>query len=409
MKNSIIWRPIFLEEVLKTQLDKISEILYQSQSESDISLYIGNSGVALFLYYLWILSKNKKYYDRASKLLLDNFDSLNNNKNVPYSLCSGSTGFMWLINHLVSNNFIKGDCNELFMGKDIHINKLMLLDIKEGKYDFMHSSLGTGLYFINRANLQSIKFVESLIIELERISEKDANGIKWRSLMLIPSSGTFQETFNIGMSHGMSSIIVFLCKAFSLGVLREKTKGLIEGAVNYLVSLKSGTGDTENGSFFPSSIPIDNNNISYNSRLGWCYGDLGVCIALWHASQVLSKKEWAEISIKILLKSTARKNALKEYVRDAGICHGSVGIAQIYNRMFQTTGIIEFRDAAIYWINDSLKKAIFPDGLAGYKTFTETEMVKDKGLLTGIAGIGLVYISAISNIEPKWDNCFLLS
>ncbi len=34
---------------------------------------------------------------------------------------------------------------------------------------------------------------------------------------------------------------------------------------------------------------------------------------------------------------------------------------------------------------------------------------KTKYLLEGIAGIGLAMISAVSDIEPIWDECLLLS
>ncbi|MFM7431585.1 MAG: hypothetical protein ACKO1F_17035, partial [Flammeovirgaceae bacterium] len=40
---------------------------------------------------------------------------------------------------------------------------------------------------------------------------------------------------------------------------------------------------------------------------------------------------------------------------------------------------------------------------------TDNGWVEFDGLLEGSAGIGLALLSAISDIEPKWDRCLLLS
>jgi len=52
------------------------------------------------------------------------------------------------------------------------------------------------------------------------------------------------------------------------------------------------------------------------------------------------------------------------------------------------------------------------DTLSGYKMFRTEEHggpQEEFGFLEGIAGIGLMYISAISDVEPAWDECLLLS
>ena len=80
--------------------------------------------------------------------------------------------------------------------------------------------------------------------------------------------------------------------------------------------------------------------------------------------------------------------------------------------MYNYTQRDEFKQAALYWFDQTLKMAKFEDGLAGYKTWRSIEYggwQNDYGLLTGIAGIGLALISAVSDIEPAWDECLLLS
>jgi lantibiotic modifying enzyme len=135
-------------------------------------------------------------------------------------------------------------------------------------------------------------------------------------------------------------------------------------------------------------------------------------MALWQAARTIQNKEWECIALDILLHTTTRKNPAKERVIDGGICHGSSGIAHIYNRLYQSTGIDVFRDAAIHWIDDTLAKAQFIDGIAGYKTWHSPKYggwITHTGLLEGVSGIGLVLLSFISDIEPRWDECLLLS
>jgi|ERR1035437_700610 hypothetical protein len=99
-------------------------------------------------------------------------------------------------------------------------------------------------------------------------------------------------------------------------------------------------------------------------------------------------------------------------VQDVCLCHDTSGIAHIYNRAYKLTGIEKFRLSSIYWFEQSLKMAVFDDGFAGYKTYRPPEfggICNASGFLEGIAGIGLAMISAVSDINPAWDNALLLS
>jgi hypothetical protein len=81
-------------------------------------------------------------------------------------------------------------------------------------------------------------------------------------------------------------------------------------------------------------------------------------------------------------------------VVDASICHGSAGLAHIFNRLYQATGQSVFRSAAEEWLQH-LVETWCPDA--------------EPGLLTGAAGVGLVLLAASTPHEPRWDRLFLLS
>lgn len=97
---------------------------------------------------------------------------------------------------------------------------------------------------------------------------------------------------------------------------------------------------------------------------------------------------------------------------DAGICHGSAGLAHIFNRFFQATGDSLFKEAAIFWIRQTLSQR-GRTGVGGYngmRWLNDNGHVRwkyNRGILTGAAGVGLVLASALSAVEPEWDRLFL--
>ncbi|MCL2040441.1 MAG: hypothetical protein FWG84_00185 [Bacteroidales bacterium] len=74
------------------------------------------------------------------------------------------------------------------------------------------------------------------------------------------------------------------------------------------------------------------------------------------------------------------------------------------------TRMPEFKNAADYWFDQTIKMSIFADGLVGYKTWKGKEgWINSYGSLDGIAGIGLALLTYCYEVEPTWDECLLLS
>ena len=160
---------------------------------------------------------------------------------------------------------------------------------------------------------------------------------------------------------------------------------------------------------FNCYFPFISKNYSYMSRLAWCYGDLGIALAFWHAGTIYKNHDWITLSNQILTYNTTRLNCDKTRIVDACICHGASGVALIYYIMYFRTHDITYKNCAEYWFRITLKQSRFTDGLAGYKYFSNDSYINSFGLLTGIAGIGLSLHSYISN-NPSliWEELFLI-
>lgn len=409
-KNQKDWAIIVDEKeriAIEAKLDQIVNELYEnSMNYSNIGIHYGKTGIAIFFLYMYRLTNEEKYSDFALKLLSSVFDSLNSSfKNSTFYF--GYSGIGWAFDHLCKKNFIDTDVDEFLGTIDSFLYDMMVKDMDEGNYDFLHGAIGKGLYFLNReTNINSKKYLSYLVDRLEDTAIVGKNGtIKWQAPL--PSRNNIM-VYNFGLSHGIPSIIVFLAKMIEKGIYTDKSLFLMNGAVKYL--LENTISPERYSSFFPNYI--FDNELPNKGRLAWCYGDLGIGFSLLHASKASANNELREKALDILLHSTQRRNINEELIDYAGFCHGTSGIAHMYNSIYQETKNTIFKESALFWFRETLKQSKHEDVLTGYKYWNEagarSSWFNDYGILEGIAGIGLVFISAISDIVPAWDESFLL-
>ncbi|MDQ1349855.1 MAG: hypothetical protein QG657_156 [Acidobacteriota bacterium] len=407
------WCSIVDEKDRKAYLDKLSEITdvllkNTDKMKENIGIMGGKAGITLFFFYYARMTMEEKYVDFAHQLINEIFDDINKEATI-HTLAGGLAGVGWMMEHLVQNDFVEADTDEILESLDPFLHKAMIYDIEKGNYDFLHGAVGCGTYFISRlAKKESEDYLRELIDHMDKIKHTfpDKNdAIAWRSVL---DHETGMEGFNLSLSHGIASIIVFLAKLLEKGVYAEKVSPLLDGAVRYMLAYKQDPAKFQ--SSFPSWV-VDPFNPA-QSRLAWCYGDLGIGTSLWQAAQSAGNKEWEDVAVKTLLYSTNRKDVKENAVVDAGLCHGAAGIAHIYNRMYQHTGLAPFKESALYWLEQTIKLATHGDGYAGYKAWHTEKYggwLAEPGLLEGVSGIGLMLISMLTDIEAHWDRCLFLS
>ena len=343
---------------------------------------------------------------RNEKKEISLFGDINNKSYSFHTHASGLAGIGTALEILVKEDLIDANTEEILGGLDEYLYQLMIAELKKENYDFLHGASGLALYFYKRETcVNRVKYLSDFVEELDKIAHKDENGIRWLSELNREEN---IKGYNLSLSHGIASIIVFLSKLNKAEIANEQVSWLLRGAVKYLLNQQLDT------SVFKSNFPpvVSSSEALTHSRLAWCYGDLGIGIALWQAGENTNNDIWKNKAIEILLHSTGRRDLKENAVIDAGLCHGTAGIAHIYNRMYNYTGRKEFKSVASYWYKETLSMAKFEDGLVGYKTWRSEKFggwQNETSFLEGIAGIGLSFISAISDIEPAWDESLLLS
>jgi lantibiotic modifying enzyme len=413
----IKWQPIIHEhnkELFSKKLENIAQALKnQCKDSDDVGLMTGQTGIALFFFYYSRFTDDQQYYDYALELLEKIVEKLNEDMNL-HTFCSGIGGIGWTFEHLTQKEFFQADIGEILSELDPFLFQSMRMDIKRDYFDFMHGALGSGFYFLQRyqhsRNPLYMNYLIQLIDYLLNSGSRDSKGFFTWETILNHEKGN--RGFNLGLAHGMPGIMTFLSKLYELDIDKTRILPLLQGTVGYLLSQRLDTSNYH--SVFPRHICKEEPLCS--SRLGWCYGDTGIGITLWLTGQRLKNHKWKDIAIETLLHSTLRKDPQKNSVFDTCFCHGTSGVAHMYNRIFQYTGLKEFKEACNFWLKKTLEIGQFQEDEsigAGFKFWhgegNEGHWVNEYNVLNGIAGIGLVLISALSDIEPAWDSCFLLS
>lgn len=388
---------------IKDKILEISEVLIGiSRDDISIGLYSGKTGIALFFYYLSELLNDQKYSDFSDQLMFEIIEEISNTNVTPITFSDGIAGVGWALEHLAGQKMIDIDTDDVLSEADTFLEEMMFLELEKNNYDFLHGALGIGYYFLYRKNTNAKRVISKLINKLEEISENENGGIKW-----ISKTNIIDNTwgYNISMSHGISSIIAFLSKVINHGYGNVNAFNMLVGSVNYVLS-QINTDNTIISSF-PSFSKADSNP---QSRLAWCYGDLGIASSLFAASNVMKDSELRQMSIDLLIKSTQRRKPNETGIVDAGLCHGASGVALIYSLMNKETNIDVFKHTEQYWIIKALNFSHWNNGFAGYKSHKGSVVgfVNETSLLTGVAGIGLMLISSISKQQRDWYNCLLL-
>ena len=370
----------------------------------------GYAGAALFYGYLHAASANAGAADRALEALERSTSALAERQLLP-ALYSGFLGVGWVVTHLMRDVF-EGDPA---LAEEIDDALRQLLTNVEDKltYELVYGLVGYGTYLIERLPDPGAAALLGRVIDLLDES-RDASGV-WHSDPGWMSPWQREQMprgcYNLGVAHGIPGVIGFLAAAQREGLDDPRLARFAEDAVPWTLAQKW----DQPSSLFPAFIPIGGE--PYPTRTAWCYGDLGVAAVLLSAAQSFGRDDWKREALAIA-RVAARRSPEEAMVKDAGLCHGSTGLAHLFNRMAQASGDDELRDAAERWIRIALNMRRPGQGLAGLLSWVDItengktvawEWKTEPGFLSGVAGIGLGLLAAVTDLEPAWDRVLLVA
>lgn len=396
-----------MKSEIEFSLNKISSTIVSHKFDaSNIGLLLGASGVCLFLFEDYRLTKSKASLKKATQILEEvTFNLPNSNQ---WSYASGMTGVAWMMQYLINEKFLDEDGDDLLHHLDDYIFNECLDNLKSGSYDYMHCGLGGILYFLERfRSSSSKKQIETYILLLikaltDSCIVEDKFSFWWDKLPALHD--TTDSRINFGMAHGLPSIISILSLVKSSGIKLD-INDRAASTVDYMLSVQ----DKSRLNNFPT-ILLDNVAPDYiKGRLAWCYGDLGISCGLLNYAIAYNDSKTYGVALDLALKTTARKVQIDTGLRDACLCHGTSGIGLMYWNLYKMTKSKEMKSASDFWFKKTMLHQDSPKFLGGYRFLDGDKWKESTNLLDGIAGIGLSYISRLSKEIPRWDRCLLLS
>jgi hypothetical protein len=375
---------------------------------SEVSLAGGSAGLAVLCAYLALTG-----YDdggNAEQFLEQAVQALSSTHMAP-SLYGGFAGVAWTAIH-VQKRLFEAYQTDSTQGIDDALRTYLARSPWHDHYDLIAGLVGLGVYALEQLpHSRAAELLGCVVDRLDELAEHNEQGIAWFTPpQLLPD---WQRElcpkgyYNLGVAHGMPGVIALLGQACAAGVRRDKAEPLLEGAVAWLLTQKlRGSGHSIFPSWAGPGIERD------DCRLAWCYGDAGIAAALLGAARCLGKPVWEQEALEVA-RQAAQRTTDAAGVADAGLCHGAAGLGHIFNRIYQASGAVVFKEAAIAWFERTLEMRRPTGGIGGFCALDSVNgercWVDDPGLLGGAAGIALALLAAITSVEPAWDRVLLVS
>ncbi len=412
------WRPILSGTTAERALQAVDAVAESVGSitappgERDPSLASGQAGLALL--YAWLArARPMPQADVLAWQYLDQAIEAVSTEAMGASLYGGFPGVAWaaeLVDQLLDPD--AEDRNEAV--DEALLGLLSRANLWPAPHDLVVSVTGLGVYALQRyPRPLAIECLRRVVERLDERAQHDEHGRYWWTPpegILHPESRKQYPSgrADLGLAHGVAGAIALLGSICGVGVERETARPLLEGAVSWLLAQSLAT---EAGPTFP--VWLAPGFQPSPARCAWCYGDPGIAAALLLAARGVGAARWEQAAIALACRAAERPPAATGVV-DASFCHGTAGLAHLYNRMYQATGESELGRAAVYWLERTLD---FYDlardnggsWVQGSKDRDEAGPWIGVGLLEGAAGVALILLAATTAVEPAWDRVFLVS
>ena len=399
-------RPPICDDALAAELTTVvHEIADELQSYSFVEPTLtGDAGAAVFFSY-FARAVERADIEATSERLAESAAEQLAHRTFSEALFGGFTGIAWCLEHLVPSAGDDDPNAEL----DAALLGALARPQRPWHYDLISGLVGAGVYALERAPRPcALDCLRQVIDRLARLAERTEQGLTWWSdprFLGNESERYPRGYYNLGLAHGVPGVVALLSGACAVDAVAAQARPLLEGAVAWLLGqARERDGASRFAWITDSPAP---------SRTGWCYGDPGVAIALLLAARATGNRQWAETAVDVALAAAGRSPAEAQVV-DAGLCHGSAGLAHIFGRFHRATGDARFAAACRHWLRYTLQLRRPGQGVAGFSAYGpdaagQLGWLPEAGLLTGAAGIALALLGVTTHIAPDWDRVLLCS
>jgi lantibiotic modifying enzyme len=392
----MVWRPLVVGEDGARSEAAIATIAaaIPRLAPSGASLAHGTAGAAVF--YSYLARSGRGGAQRAEDYLERAMAAVGDEPMTP-SLHEGFTGIGWAVQHLIE------DVDDVISEIDSALLEVASRSPWTERYDLVSGLIGFGVYALERRPRGAADAIlDKVVARLDELAVPVGAGRSLRTpAEAFPAElrgAGSGELYTTGAAHGVAAAIGLLGS-----VPGDRATGVRHALTTWLASV---TDPRSDGSTYPPLVAGSGPGRPLGTRnAAWCSGDPGIAAALFRGGRAAGDR-MLELRALIAAHAAAGRPAAHSGVGDPAICHGTAGLLHIFNRLYQATGQPVFRDAALRWLDATLA---FHDEEARQFRLGPPGAGSPRqpggacGLLTGLGGIGLALLAAVSDHEPRWD------
>jgi hypothetical protein len=283
-------------------------------------------------------------------------------------------------------------------------------------YDLIRGLAGVAVYALERLSHPSSRsqpaeaLLATVVDRLRESADVAANGARW----LRPPewlSDTRRKAwphgyYDLGVAHGAPALLVVIAEATARDLNGVLSRCLLDEAAKWILTQVD---------MWNSNLPawIAPDGCLQRCQLGeaWCYGGLGLAVALLRAATTVRNESWEHTAISIA-HYEAHVIGDRAAVRDACLCHGAAGNAHLYNRLYHSTREPAFLKAALKWLDVIFDEYALAGDTPNFRFWFSdgiqpADWRPNASYLNGSIGVALALLAAAGTHAPDWDRLLL--
>lgn len=319
---------------------------------------------------------------------------------LPLLMWNGALGRGWVLAHISDVHSA-----QLLEPLDAYLAHGLAAEAWDGSLDFATGIAGVVPYAMARIErgeaAVAIPWLVQVIHHVQRALDTPAGPDWWRMGYSgnVPAPEAVEG--DCGFAHGVPGVVAALCSAAQQNI--PGARALVDRGMAWIDECWLAPNEH-------NQLPtrrIRGGPPTEPARTAWCYGDLGVVTGLIGGARRLGLTSREEALIE-RARTCARRPIAKAWIRDPALCHGAMGNAHMFHRLYLATGDGAFAEAAVAYIEHALAFHDPAIGFGGYGRWIASPEVPqgryqtDMSMLVGAIGTAMCMLSFLTG-ELGWD------
>jgi lantibiotic modifying enzyme len=372
--------------LLEEKLKEINQSLSNNYKNADVfSLSRGQLGISLYFYNYYKCTLNESCFNISQEILYHSCNTLTE-RSTSHKLFRELIDLGRYLLLLYKDKQVDQSIIPLLDEIDDILIPFTLDKLKKNDFDPVVGAISAGYYFLEKLKYlneeSSRKILVTIVDKIKSVAVEDnAGGVYWTS------NFRKENSVELGISHGVSGILLFLTRAYEARALNDK-RFLIEG-VNFVFGQQQDI--SKYSFFFPQEVGKQEKLLKV---VNLAYGDLGVAYAIYEISKVICDDRLRETAIHIFKYYAKAESRIDYQVYDANLIYGSAGPAAFFRKLFAETNETLFEEAAYFWLNKTLAfLSANKNEYAGFIPYWNSVYPETlTSISEGITGIGLALL-----------------